>query len=279
MLLNYNTKELHELLSSFFTLTKIRIVVFDDQFNKIVEIPENDCDFCNIVRENTEINQKCLSSDKSACLKCKETNQIHSYVCHIGLTETVAPVFHNDLVIGYLMFGQVLNCSDKEPYWAEIFNNCENYNINIEKLKKAYNKMNSVPLAHIYAAAQIMEACAGYLWLNKYIILTENTFINQFESFISQNLHADLSVDTLCCVFKISRSKLYKILNEYYGTSVKRIIRSKRVKRAKELLGSTSEAVSEVAYKVGYPDYNYFIKVFKAETGITPGQCRKKGVD
>jgi len=47
------------------------------------------------------------------------------------------------------------------------------------------------------------------------------------------------------------------------------------VKKAEELLKTTGYPVSEIAYMVGYQDYNYFIKVFKKVTGTTPAKYRK----
>ena len=35
-------------------------------------------------------------------------------------------------------------------------------------------------------------------------------------------------------------------------------------------------SVSEIAADVGYSDYNYFIKVFKKATGVTPLKYRKQ---
>lgn len=37
-----------------------------------------------------------------------------------------------------------------------------------------------------------------------------------------------------------------------------------------------NESVSAVARKSGFEDYNYFSKVFKRETGLSPSQYKKK---
>ena len=45
--------------------------------------------------------------------------------------------------------------------------------------------------------------------------------------------------------------------------------------KAKLLLGETDSPVKDIASQVGIFDYNYFTKVFKAYTGVTPSRYRK----
>ena len=48
------------------------------------------------------------------------------------------------------------------------------------------------------------------------------------------------------------------------------------LKTAKELLKETTMTLSEIAQSVGFSNQQYFSKVFKTETGITPGQFRNR---
>ena len=47
-----------------------------------------------------------------------------------------------------------------------------------------------------------------------------------------------------------------------------------RIKRAMELLKQTDASVEEVCREIGYANVSYFNKIFKARTGLTPGQFR-----
>ena len=276
VIVGYEAEKMQELLQSFYTLTNIRIVVFNDQLDKIAEMPQGDCAFCALVREEAATEELCTRSDREACQVCRRSNQMHSYVCHAGLTETVTPIFHGTLVIGYLMFGQVLNAADAEAYWPKVEQSCGRYGLDMAALRAAYDQITPVALEKVYAAAQILEACAGYLWLQKYVTLKEDDFLTRLDAYITGNLHADLSVSALCRQFNIGRSKLYKTMGGYYGCGVEQLTRVLRVKKAKDLLETTTEPVSAIANLVGYSDYNYFIKVFKSEAGKTPNQYRKE---
>lgn len=275
MILSYDINKLKDLLRSFYRLTKIRIVVYNDVFEKIAEVPDYDCSFCRLIRSDKNAEKICLASDKYACEMCQKNDALYSYTCHAGLTETVTPIRHGNIIIGYLMFGQVLQTPDPNTYWNQIVKKCSSYNVDMEQLYQAYLRKQPMEPGQVHASAQILEACAGYLWLQRYISLKEDSLPNKIDEYITNNLDADLSVAALCNRFNISRSKLYKIFHEYFGSGVEQMTRSLRIDKAKELLKECNDPVSEIAYQVGYIDYNYFIKVFKKETEFTPIQFRK----
>lgn len=275
MILSYDIAKMRDLLRSFYTLTEIRIVIFNDECVKIAEYPDSDCSFCSLIRTNAEAEKKCRAYDRFACEKCKQTNSIYSYICHAGLTETVAPIRYGNIIIGYLMFGQVLQAVDLIDYWSTVWEHCSAYGVDMEKLREAYFQKKPIEMRQLYASALILEACAGYLWLQRYISLQEDSLPKQIDEYINSHLNDDLSISALCRQFRISRSKLYKIAGEYFGKSVDRLTRQLRIDRAKEILENTDDSVSEVSSQVGFNDYNYFIKVFKKETGMTPKQYGK----
>ena len=53
----------------------------------------------------------------------------------------------------------------------------------------------------------------------------------------------------------------------------------KRIQKAKELLLDDKLSIEEVAEKVGYNDYFYFLKSFKKNTGISPSKYRKSMIE
>jgi len=200
---------------------------------------------------------------------------LYIYKCHAGLTEIVTPIRNGNLVIGYLMFGQVIDSNDKDEYWEKVYDRCVGYDADMDKLYKAYTAIQTIKNEQLRAASTILEACAGYLWQERTIVLKEDNLIIRIDEYINENISDDLSAAALCDRFSISRSRLYRYANEYYGCGIEQMTRHIRLEKAKDLLETTNLPISEVAYRVGYGDYNYFIKVFKKETGITPVKYRK----
>ena len=95
---------------------------------------------------------------------CKHLQHLYIYQCHAGLTEAVVPIQSNGLVMGYIMFGQVLSTKSCSTLWQEITEEMSNYNIDKEKLEKAFWKKKNVSMQIIESSANMLEICANYLY-------------------------------------------------------------------------------------------------------------------
>ena len=276
MSLVFNIKDLKELLVNFYTLTNIRIVVFDDLFCEIASYPTKHTDYCSLIRSIDELDEKCKLCDKKACLESKQDFKIHIYQCHAGLTEAVVPIRYDNLVIGYFMFGQIIQSDDREGLWKKIEKDFINTGINLEKIKRCFFSKKLISNEVIHAAARIVETNAAYLYLSRKLILEKNTLVSKIENYINEHISDDLSAPRLCSRFNISKSKLYEISNVNYGTGIAAYIKNLRIQKAKRLLKNTNLSVYNVAREVGINDYNYFTKQFKTVEGITPRNYRKQ---
>ena len=49
-----------------------------------------------------------------------------------------------------------------------------------------------------------------------------------------------------------------------------------RMNRARELLAGTELSMKEICGEVGYSDPNYFSRIFKKHTGLTPTEYKEK---
>lgn len=92
---------------------------------------------------------------------------------------------------------------------------------------------------------------------------------------IADNLAADLSVQTLCRSFAVSKSELYRILRTQAPDGVATYVRKLRVSKACRLLRGTTKPMWKIAAEVGYENPDYFLRVFKKEVGMCAGKYRK----
>lgn len=269
----FDNMQLNELLNNFYTLTKIRIVIFDKSFNKIISVPEYECNFCTTLKKNTKAFERCCQSDREACRICKETGKLHIYKCHTGLIEAVSPLKMNSIHLGYIMLGQIIDKSDKKNKKTDILNYISD--LTEMNLSESFDKLTAKRPDQIHAAAKIMEICAYYLWMAEMIKISDDHIVIRLTNYINENLQGDLSVDHLCDYFCISRRQLYNISNNYYGMGIAKFIRKKRIEKAEQLLKANC-SVAEAANLAGFYDYNYFSKIFKAETGVLPSKVKEK---
>ena len=67
---------------------------------------------------------------------------------------------------------------------------------------------------------------------------------------------------------------LTTLLRKATGKTLTEQIRYARVEKAKDLLLCSALSVKDIAYRCGFSDEKYFLKVFRATVGITPAQYR-----
>lgn len=87
----------------------------------------------------------------------------------------------------------------------------------------------------------------------------------------SQEIHLE-ELTKLC---SLSSSRLSTLFKKETGVTIPERIRKIRCEKAADLLKWTDLAVQEISLYVGYPDNNYFVKVFRKEYGTTPTAYRK----
>ena len=91
-------------------------------------------------------------------------------------------------------------------------------------------------------------------------------------SYIEQHLSEDIPVRALAQQVCLSESGLRKLFHEYLGVSPLAYRQNLRIDRAKRLLRAEAATVADVARAVGMEDANYFSRLFRQRTGMTPSQ-------
>lgn len=92
--------------------------------------------------------------------------------------------------------------------------------------------------------------------------------------YLAEHLHEELTSEALCQALSIRRTGLYYLSRQTYGCGIHEQITRLRVQKAMKLLGDTSLSNAQVGQQVGFPDDNYFYRVFRRQTGLTPRQYR-----
>ena len=77
----------------------------------------------------------------------------------------------------------------------------------------------------------------------------------------------------------ISPSYLSNVFKQETGQTLTDYISTQRMARAANLLRTTNATVASVAEDVGILDVNYFTKLFKSATGLTPTRYRREKHD
>ncbi len=84
-----------------------------------------------------------------------------------------------------------------------------------------------------------------------------------------------LSIKFICDKLYLSHSHLCVLFKKETGKTLNQYVTEFRIEKAKELLEDSTVKLYYVASKVGYPDQNYFTKIFKKITNMTPSEYRE----
>lgn len=93
--------------------------------------------------------------------------------------------------------------------------------------------------------------------------------------YIQAHFSEEITLEQLAESAGISRSEAGRCFRTYYAQSPMGYVTLYRLKCAQELLAKSSLSVSEIAYRCGFKDSGYFVKVFRKHLKQTPSEYRK----
>lgn len=275
MSLLFQDSELIALMQDFYVLTGMRIILFDESYNEIASYPPYEETFCALLRKNREFDKKCRECDRISFDRCKKSQKLDIYKCHAGLIDATAPITEGERIIGYMMFGQITDDRDRESFREKMASLCSRYGVT----EAADDRIRSIKYKsgrQILAASRILDALTVYVRLREIVTPSGKQLIDDIERFVDEHISEEIDIERLCREYSISRTRLYDQTRKYINGGLAAFIKKKRLEHAKKLLKTTDMSVAEVSDAVGFSDYNYFLRVFKGEYGISPGKLSRK---
>jgi len=142
----YDKQHLLEILQAFHTLSGIRVGLLYSNTQEFLGYPDEWSLFCNIIRSNPEINKKCIDCDLMHIEKSKKMNTSIVYSCHMGLTEVIAPIKENDVIICFITIGQVIIDEFRDQSRLLIYNNIKEAGFDDNIIHNAIKKRGLQPV-------------------------------------------------------------------------------------------------------------------------------------
>jgi AraC-like DNA-binding protein len=101
----------------------------------------------------------------------------------------------------------------------------------------------------------------------------------KIEQAIEDGLENALPVESLARLVSLSSSYFRRAFKESFGEPPHAYIIKRRVERARTLMLTTSESLSQIALVCGLVDQAHFCRCFRQVTGMTPGAWRRSVAD
>lgn len=105
---------------------------------------------------------------------------------------------------------------------------------------------------------------------------TNSPHIRQALQIIKKRYREDISQQSVAAEIGISNSYLSSLFNQEIKKGFNEYLSEIRVEKAKQLIRGGNDNFQEVVVSCGFYSYNYFFKVFKKKTGMTPKEYAQK---
>ena len=277
--MNLMAHPLYQTAKHMHNLTKCQISISDFNNSTFLCYPLRSTLFCWTLRETENLRERCKKCDKNAYQICTNKKDVYSYNCHIGLTEIICPIFEggnpDNNIIGYITLGQIVQSDKKEKCIETISKTCNELGLESTELLEHLNSLPHLQEKEIAALENYAPIIAEYIATHN---LLPKEFFNlayKIRKYIADNLSSELNVPHLCKVFNISKTTLNNTLNEAFDMSATKIIAYERITTAKRLIKQGYLNINAISERVGIYDPNYFSKLFKSATGMTPSEYKK----
>lgn len=272
----WDQKRILEILESFHQITGIRVGLFSKDGRELLAYPTYSAPFCHTIRSTSSGLTACKECDRLAYCRASASEKTLIYHCHAGLTEMIIPIFGYSSVLGYLMLGQFRSWQLTDSEKEQLKKNWSALGLSSSDVLLRYEQMPLLTDVYVKSCACILQACASFVWTDECVLYFGDPLGKQIEDYLRTHLDHRHTIPELTELFHVGKTSLCHALKNSTGKTFSQLLQYLRIEEAKKLLSENpSMQICEISRLVGIDDYNYFTKVFRRETGITPSQYRQ----
>lgn len=99
--------------------------------------------------------------------------------------------------------------------------------------------------------------------------------VEQIHDMLLKRYYEHFTLSHLGEQYHVDPTYLSRVFSQRYGESITAFIARIRIEKAIELM-IRKQSFEAISFEVGYEDYNYFSRVFRKQTGMSPSEYKKK---
>ncbi len=286
---NKNKKEVTQHGSFEFPITIYKTKISENILGYIDWHWHEELQFCIVTKGNINFNVDgdsiILSEGEGIFINARQLHQAKSYKG--SDCSYICLAFHSDFISSFT--GSIINRKYIQPY---IDNSRINYCIlkndiewksvilnNILKIYEEYNKKEMGFELQIF----ILLIEVWNILIKSYFVsfLNDNarnnsSHIKNIISYICDHYMEKIELNDLAKEVNLSKSTCCREFKKYMNCTIFEYIINYRLLVSSDLLITTNDSISDIAYQCGFGSTSYFIERFKMKTGISPSVYRKQ---
>lgn len=142
------------------------------------------------------------------------------------------------------------------------------------------NQMNllqsSQPGGELRSSFAILLCLLAQAYSRTLMMGKSNYRLEKILDYINSHYYEDIELAKLAKLSALSESQLIRIFKQTYGNTPIGYQLELRLSEAQRLLRETSLTVSEISYRLGFSDSNYFSHFFHRKIGVSPVKYRQQ---
>ena len=100
--------------------------------------------------------------------------------------------------------------------------------------------------------------------------MDESRLVAEVKIYLSEHLSGQLTVHDVCTHFGVGQTALMQKFRRETNQGIMEYFTDLKIEEAKKKIQKTSDSFTEIAESLGFSSVNYFSRVFKSKTGVTP---------
>lgn len=109
--------------------------------------------------------------------------------------------------------------------------------------------------------------------VNQY--LDESRLVDAIKTYLNDHITEQLTIADICAHFGISQTTVMKKFRRESNQGIMEYFTERKILEAKQRIRKTSKSFAQIGEELGFASANYFSRVFKAKTGMTPTEYSK----
>ncbi|MGE8203371.1 response regulator [Heyndrickxia sp. NPDC080065] len=105
-------------------------------------------------------------------------------------------------------------------------------------------------------------------------IRNHKSYLQKAKEYIETNYEKNITLEEVAEYVDLSPFHFTKMFKEKFGLTFIDYLTDLRIEKAKNEILHTNKSLKEICFSVGYKDPNYFSRVFKKKTGVSPTSYR-----
>lgn len=261
---------LDDLINDFYQLSHISTTFYDaTSLQPVIHSNDTGEGFCRRFWDYPDIRARCDQCDRAALRAGSQKDHLHCYTCHAGLLECVYPIFYEDTLLGYLMYGQRRDPGNVAENRERRFQLYRDFSLDVPDMESLYEAIPVMDEQQLTSVGHIMSTVVQHTFLSCMLGDHNAPLSTRILLFIQLRHREPITTDDACRFFRISKSTLQHTIQKDLNSTFIQLLNRQRIDSVCQCL-RRSTSIAEAARFSGFPSANYMTRIFHRITGMTP---------